>query len=125
VPGVHKQHETILELDRIAVLVTDVGLHILSANSAASDVLGYSPAELSLIPVENLFSPEGRRRITATLSELTPLEHALVSLEEDCVRRNGEIFRSKINAAAVLNSDGSCGRVIMIEHVPEVLRLRD
>jgi PAS domain S-box-containing protein len=116
VPGAEERHQTVLEQNPIAVLVTDVNLGVISANGAAADVLGYKPVELPGIPVENLFLPEGRRRIADALSDLNPLDYALVSLEEDCLRGDGEIFRGKIGSAAIINSDGSSGRVIMIEH---------
>jgi PAS domain S-box-containing protein len=106
-----------LEQNPIAVLVTDGSLHI-SANGAATDMLGYGPAELKGIPVENLFLPEKRRRIADTLSDLNPSDHGLVSIEENCLRNDGKIFRRSINSALILGSDGSSGRVIMIEHTP-------
>ena len=118
VPVTEERHQIVLEENPIAVLVTDVDLHVLSANSAAADVLGYSPSELPGIPAENLFLPEKRRRIADLLSDLNPTDHGLVSLEEDCLRGDGRIFRGKINSAAILNSDGSSGRVIMVEHAP-------
>jgi PAS domain S-box-containing protein len=118
VPLTEERHQIVLEENPIAVLVTDIDLHVLSANSAAADVLGYSPSELPGIPAENLFLPEKRRRIADMLSDLNPTDHGLVSLEEDCLRGDGRVFRGKINSAAILNSDGSSGRVIMVEHSP-------
>lgn len=118
VPITEDHHQIVLEENPIAVLVTDVDLHVVSANSAATDVLGYSASELTGIPAENLFLPEKRRRIANMLSDVNPTDHGLVSLEEDCLRGDGRIFRGKINSAAILNSDGSSGRVIMVEHSP-------
>jgi PAS domain S-box-containing protein len=115
VPVAEERQPTVLEQNPIAVLVTDVSLHIVSANGAAADVLGYSPAELKGIPVENLFLPEKRRRIADTLSDLGPSDHGLVSIEENCLRGDGEIFRGNINSAVILGEDGFSGRVIMIE----------
>ena len=116
VPVTEERHQIVLEENPIAVLVTDVDLHVVSANSAAADVLGYSSSELPGIPAENFFLPEKRHRIADMLSDLNPTDHGLVSLEEDCLRGDGRIFRGKINSAAILNSDGSSGRVIMVEH---------
>ena len=118
VPTTEQRHQIVSEENPIAVLVTDVDLHVVSANGAAADVLGYSASELPGIPAENLFLPEKRRRIADLLSDLNPTDHGLVSLEEDCLRGDGRIFRGKINSAAILNSDGSSGRVIMVEHAP-------
>ena len=115
VPVAEERHPSVLEQNPIAVLVTDGSLHIASANGAAADVLGYSPAELKGIPLENLFSPEKRRRIVDSLSDLNPLDHGLVSIEENCLRGDGKIFRGSINSAVILGADGSSGRVIMIE----------
>jgi PAS domain S-box-containing protein len=118
-PGVlgNDRHETIVEDTPIAVLVTDVFLRILSANQAAKDVLGYSAEGLRGMPLENLFVPETRQRIANRLSDLNPSDHPLAGLEEDCLRGDGKMFRGKINSAAILNSDGSTGRVILIEHL--------
>jgi PAS domain S-box-containing protein len=116
VPVAEERHPTVLEQNPIAVLVTDGSLHIVSANGAATDVLGYSPAELKGIPLENLFLPEKRRRISDTLSDLNPSDYGLVSIEENCLRNDGKIFRGSINSALILGPDGSSGRVIMIEH---------
>ena len=116
VPGTEERHQAVVEQNPTAVLVTDVDLHIVSANDAAAVVLGYSPAEFPGMPLESLFLPEGRRRIADALSDVNPSDHALVSLEERCLRGDGEVFRGKIGSAAIINSDGSSGRVIMIEH---------
>jgi PAS domain S-box-containing protein len=118
VPVAEERRQTIVEENPIAVLVTDVDLHVLSANSAAADVLGYRPSELAGTPAENLFLPENRRRVADMISDLNPTDHGSVSLEEDCLRADGQIFRGKISSIAVLNSDGSSGRIIMLEHAP-------
>jgi PAS domain S-box-containing protein len=117
VPVSETRSQTMTEENPIAVLVTDVDLRIVSANGAAAKVLGYPPQELPGLPMEMLFLPEKRRRIADSLSNLNPSDHGLVSLVEDCRRRDGEIFRSKVNSASILNSDGSSGRVIMLEQI--------
>lgn len=116
-PVAGQQYPTVLEANPLAVLVTDGGLHVVIANHAAADVLGYSPAELLRIHVGKLFLPERRPRIMGTLLGLDRLHRSSVTLEEDCVRGDGEIFRAKVNSAAITDTDGnSTGRMIMIEH---------
>jgi hypothetical protein len=54
----------------------------------------------------------------STLLSLDPQAQPSITLEEDCVRADGEIFRGKISAAVVSGAEGrSNGRVIMIEEV--------
>lgn len=120
VPGRHGRPQTVLEYNPVAVLVTNGFLRIVSANQAAADVLGYSPAELSGIPVESVFLADRRQRIGDMLIGLNPFDRASVSFVEDCVRADGKPFRAKINSVAILNLDGfTSSRVVMIEQAPE------
>jgi hypothetical protein len=48
--------------------------------------------------------------------ECAQLIERCLSIEENCLRGDGEIFRGNINSAVILGSDGFSGRVIMIEH---------
>jgi PAS domain S-box-containing protein len=113
-------HPAMLEQNPIVVLVTNGFLRIVSANQAAPDALGYSTAELSGRPLENIFRPHRRRIVADTLIGLNPFDRASVTFVEDCVRSDGKIFRAKINSVAILNLDGfTSSRVIMIERAPE------
>jgi PAS domain S-box-containing protein len=102
------------------VLVTNGFLRIVTANLAATDVLGYGTAELSGKPLENVFIPHRRRMVADMLIGLNPFDRPSVSFVEDCVRKDGKTFRAKINSVAILNLDGfTSSRVIMIEQAPE------
>lgn len=114
--GTERQYRTVFEQSPLAILLTDNGLHVVSANRAATDVLGYSSAQLSGMHVEKVVEEGRRDAIMETLLGLTRAGRSAVTLAEECVRSNGELFRAKINAAVIPEGmDGSTGWVIMIE----------
>ena len=113
-----RDYRASFEKNPLAILLTDNELQIMTANHAAREVLGYSLTELSRTNAEKLFVPGRRGPVVSTLLSLDPQAQPSITLEEDCVRADGEIFRGKISAAVVSGAEGrSNGRVIMIEEV--------
>jgi PAS domain S-box-containing protein len=81
-------------------------------------VLGYSNAQLLGMHVEKVVEERRRNAIMETLLGLTRAGGSTITLEEDCVRADGELFRAKINTAVISElEDGSAGWVIMIEEI--------
>jgi PAS domain S-box-containing protein len=114
--GAEQRYRVAFEQNPLAILLLDNGLHVISANRAAADVLGYSSADLLGMHVEKLFQEERRRALMETLLDLTRTDRYSIALEEACVRHDGEIFQAEINAAVVSELElGSVGWVIMIE----------
>ena len=117
--GVAKpKYRAVFEQNPLAILLTDNGLHVVSANRAASDVLGYSRAQLIGMHVEKVVEERKRHAIMETLLVLTQKSGSSITFEEECVRASGEPFRAKVNAAAISEvDDGPTGWVIMIEEI--------
>ena len=113
-----RQYRVVFEQNPLAILITDNGLHVISSNRAAADVLGYSSAQLLGMHVEKVVEERRRKAIMEALLGLTRVGLSTITLEEDCVRADGELFRAKINAAVIAEvDDGSAGWVIMIEEI--------
>jgi PAS domain S-box-containing protein len=116
--GTERHYRAVFEQNPLAILMTDNGLHVISSNRAAADVLGYSSAQLLGMHVEKVVEERRRKAIMEALLGLTRVGLSTITLEEDCVRADGELFRAKINAAVVSEvEDGSAGWVIMIEEI--------
>ena len=116
--GTERQYRAVFEQNPLAILLTDNGLHVIRSNRAAADVLGYSNAQLLGMHVEKVVEERRRNAIMETLLGLTRAGGSTITLEEDCVRADGELFRAKINTAVIPElEDGSAGWVIMIEEI--------
>ena len=103
----------------LAILLTDNELHIVNANPAAREVLGYSLTELTRMNIETLFEPgQWVNQFVAMLLGLDRQDHRSITIEEECKRADGRTFLAKIDAAVISGREGrSSGRVIMIENV--------
>jgi PAS domain S-box-containing protein len=113
-----REYRASFEKNPLAILLTDNELRIMTANHAAREVLGYSLTELARMNAEKLFAPATRETVVSTLMSLDPSDHPSITIEEECVRADGEIFRGKIAAAVISGAEGrSNGRVIMIEDI--------
>ena len=116
--GKEREHRASFERNPLAILLTDNELRIMTANHAAREVLGYSLTELARMNAESLFVLGRREIVVSMLLSLDPHDNPSITIEEECVRADGEIFRGKISAAVVSGAEGrSNGRVIMIEDV--------
>ena len=116
--GTERKYRAVFEQSPLAILLTDNALHVTSSNRAAADVLGYSSAQLLGMHVEKVVEQRRRDAIMETLLGLTRAGRSTITLEEECVRADGELFRAKINAAVMSEvEDGSAGWVIMIEEI--------
>jgi PAS domain S-box-containing protein len=102
-------YEALFENNPHAMLLTDRRLHIVDANNAACDVLGYSRDALMNRCLRDLLPCSARGIILG----LTP-EDSLSTFEEDCLRGTGEVFRAKITAA-MISGMMSADRIITIE----------
>ncbi len=97
----------------------DDGLHVTSANRAASDVLGYSSGELKEMHVEKLFQLRRRDAVLEALLGMPAKRRSSIAFQEQCVRASGRPFEAKINAGVISHvEDGLTGWVIMIEELP-------
>jgi PAS domain S-box-containing protein len=115
-----REYRTSFEKNPLAILLTDNELRIMTANHAAREVLGYSLSELARMNAAILFEPGRRETVVSMLASLDPQDHPSITIEEECVRADGEIFRGKIAAAVISGAEGrSNGRVIMIEDVSQ------
>jgi len=113
-------HPATTEKNPLAILLTDNELRIMTANHAAREVLGYSLTELSRMNAQTLFPPRTRETVVSMLLTMDPQDHPSLTLEEECVRADGEIFRGKVAAAVISGAEGrSNGRVIMIEDISQ------
>lgn len=111
-----REYRASFEKNPLAILLTDNELRIMTANHSARDVLGYSLSELARMNAATLFVPGRRETIVSILVSLDPQDHPSITIEEECMRADGEIFRGKIAAAVISGAEGrSNGRVIMIE----------
>ncbi len=116
--NVERGYRAVFEQSPLAILLTDNALHVTSANRAAAEVLGYSGAQLLDMHVEKVVQEGRRDKIMETLLELARAGPSTITLEEECVRADGEHFRAKINAAVISEmEDGPAGWVIMIEEI--------
>lgn len=115
-----KRYRVAFEQCPLAILLLDNGLHVISANRAAGEVLGYSRVDLLGMHVEKLFREKRRQTVMETLLDLPRTGHYSTTLEEYCVRPGGEQFRAKINVAVLAELEGgSPGWAIMIEEIEE------
>jgi PAS domain S-box-containing protein len=115
--GSERQYRAVFEQSPLAILLSDNALHVIDANPAASRVLGYSHAQLLGMHVETVVQRIRRDAIMHALLELTHSGRS-VTLEEECVRANGMLFRAKITAAAISDLENeSAGWMIMIEDI--------
>ena len=113
-----RQYRAVFEQSPLAILLTDNGLHVTSANRAAADVLGYSSTHLIGMRAELIIEQHKRDKFMEALLELAHARRSTVTLEEDCIRAEGELFRAKINAAVISDvQEESTGWVIMIEEI--------
>jgi PAS domain S-box-containing protein len=116
--GADRKYRAVFEYSPLAILVTDYALHVASANRAAAEMFGYSSAQLLDMHVEKLMEERRRNSLMETLLGLARIGRSTLTLEEDCVRVDGGLFRAKINASVIADAgDGSPGWVIMIEKI--------
>ena len=116
--GTERQYRAAFEQSPLAILLTDNSLHVTSANRAAADVLGYSSTQLIGMRAERIVEQRNRDKFMEALLELANARPSAITLEEDCIRAEGELFRAKINAAVISDlQDGSTSWVIMIEEI--------
>jgi PAS domain S-box-containing protein len=116
--GAERQYRTVFEQSPLAILVTDNALHVTSANRAAVDVLGYDTAQLLGMHVEEVVEESRRDKIMGRLLALAQTSPSTVTIEEECMRANGELFRATINAAVISEAeDGPPGWVIMFQEI--------
>ena len=116
--GTERQYRAVFEQSPLAILLTDSGLHVTSANRAAAELLGYSSTQLLGMHAERIVEQRSRDKFMEALLELAYARPSTLTLEEDCIRAEGELFRAKINAAAIADvQDRSTGWVIMIEEI--------
>ena len=116
--GTEQRYRVAFDQNPLAILLLDNGLHVISGNRAAADVLGYSSADLVGMHVEKVFQEERRRALMETLLDLTKTDRYSIAFEEACVRHDGEIFQADIHAAVVSELEyGSPGWVMMIEEI--------
>jgi PAS domain S-box-containing protein len=117
--GMERRYRALFEQSPLAILVTDEGLHVTSANRAASDVLGYGGSELKEMRVETLFQPRRRDALMEALLGMPSSNRSSIAFQEQCVHASGKPFEAKINAGVISHAeDGSTGWVIMIEELP-------
>lgn len=103
-----------------AVLLADKGLHILEANDAACDLLGYRRAELTKLNAEQIFEERKRGSVMDMFLGLEAQDRPSIAFEEECVRADGEVFRAKISAARISEIEGSrVDRMITIKEIVE------
>ncbi len=113
-----RQYRVVFEQSPLAILVTDDALRITNANFAASAILTYSNSELREMHVENLFRPSSREGIMSLLLDLSRESRASLTFQDQCARASGDLFKAKINAAALADvNSGSKGCVITIEEL--------
>jgi PAS domain S-box-containing protein len=116
--GTERQYRAVFEQSPLAILLTDNALHVTSANRAAVNVLGYNGAQLLGMHVEKVVVESRRDKLMQRLLDLARRGPSTVTLEEECLRADGELFRAKINAAVISDAeDGPAGWVIMIEEI--------
>ena len=116
--GTERRYRAVFEQSPLAILLTDNGLHVTSANRAAAEVLGYSSSQLVGMHAERIVEQRKRDKFMEALLELAHARPSTVTLEEECIRAEGELFRAKINAAVISDvQEGSTGWVIMIEEI--------
>jgi PAS domain S-box-containing protein len=116
--GAARQYRAVFDQSPLAILLTDDVLNVMKANRAASDVFGYSSAQFTDMHVEQLVDERRRNAVKEALLGLARIGRSTITLEESCLRADGELFPAKVNAAIVSDvGDGSPGWVIMIEKV--------
>jgi PAS domain S-box-containing protein len=109
-------YKAIFEENPLAILATDRWLHILEANGAACNLLGYGKQELTKLHAEELFEEEIRGSLMEMLLSLDTEHRSRIVFEEECLRANGEVFRAKISAATIAHGEGTAvDRMITIE----------
>jgi PAS domain S-box-containing protein len=105
------------------VFVSDLEGKILQANDAASELLGFRPAELVEQSLSRFISPEEKREFTAALREVV----------ERGVTRNarlnprsasGEVIPTTLNASALRDQDGNViGAIGILRDMREYLKV--
>lgn len=106
-------YQALFENNPHAMLLTDRRLHIVDANNAACDVLGYSRNVLTKRALDDLLPRSARGLILGLGSD-----DSLSTFEEDCLRATGEVFRARITAA-MLSGMMSADRIITIEETAD------
>ena len=88
------------------VFVTDLEGTILQANDAASELLGFRPAELVEQSLSRFISPEEAREFTAALREVVErgvTRNAVLNPRS----ASGEVIPTTLNASALRDSEGN------------------
>jgi PAS domain S-box-containing protein len=111
------RYRALFEHNPVAAILTDDALRVVTANGAASRLLACTRQELTGRDLQSIFDKTDRSWMIAALMDLTP-ECPSIALEAECVRVDGEIFRGRINASAVIVSKGDAvGRIVTIEEI--------
>jgi len=109
-------YRALFERNPQAILLADTGSHIVNANEAACDVLGYGRDQLTKLSLDDVF----RSSAKGVLLGLTPDDPSSITFEDECVKASGEVFRAKIHAATVSGiEESSVDRIITIEETSE------
>ena len=111
-----QRYRAVFDQSPLAIMLTDNALHVTNANRAAADVFGYSSSQLVDMHVEKLVEERRRSAVMEALLGQTRTGRSTITMEENCVRADGELFRAKVNASVISDTgDWSPGWVIMIE----------
>jgi PAS domain S-box-containing protein len=113
-------YRALFENNPRAILLADQGLHIMDANDAACDLLGYKRIDLTKLPLNALFDENRRGSVLRTLSDIDSIDGSTITFEEDCVRADGELFRAHVTETMVKSMQRmSVDRMVTIEELAE------
>jgi PAS domain S-box-containing protein len=84
-------YRALFENNPYAMLLADRGLHILDANNAACDVLGYSHDALTRRGLDDVLPTSA----SVVILGLSSVGAPSITFEEDCTRATGEVFRAR------------------------------
>ncbi len=112
------EYHAVFESNPVAMLLVDNALHVLEANEAACAVFGYTSREFSRQHVESLFDEASRASVLQVLLGLESADAHPISFETDCIRADGDMFRTRVNAAMILDMEGrAVDRIITFEEL--------
>lgn len=114
------RYRVIFEGASVGILRVDPAGHIIEANPAMEQMLGYTAAELDAMSFRHYTHPDDFEHNLALFTELIEGKRDTYQLEKRCFRKDGTLIWIQITAALERSADGSPAFAIsMFENITE------
>ncbi len=118
------QHERIIESIRSGLITTDLGGNIITFNSAAAEITGYTSEEMIGNSIKELLG-EIENAIATSASQTNPLEHP-ARFETDLTTPDGMFVRIGYTITPLISETGEkTGLIITFQDLTEIRRMEE